>query len=94
VIAEVIGAAPGSHSDIDWHQTWLNSPERTAVREHLDYLKAERPKLSSLEANSTDKMKHQAFAAPFSVQAKETTKRVFQQCMSINQIVWLLSLAC
>jgi len=76
---EVIGAAPGSHTDVDWHQAWLNSPERVGVRQHLDELKNERPKIAAPATSADDKTSYRAFAAPFSVQARETTKRVFQQ---------------
>lgn len=71
---QVIGAAPGSHTDIDWHQTWLDSPERQAVRDHL----------AELAANSTPKTEepaghHREYAAPIGVQLKVVLRRVWQQ---------------
>ncbi|KAJ6109092.1 ABC multidrug transporter C [Penicillium sp. IBT 16267x] len=75
---EVIGAAPGSHSDIDWPAVWKESPERKAVHDHLAELK------STLSAKPTDESANDAasfkeFAAPFSVQLYECLVRVFSQ---------------
>lgn len=49
------------------------------MRKHLDELKVERPKVTAPTTDSNDKASYRAFAAPFAVQAKEVTKRVFQQ---------------
>lgn len=38
-ILSVIGAAPGSHTDIDWHQQWRASPQYQEVCEDLARLK-------------------------------------------------------
>lgn len=81
---EVIGAAPGSHTDIDWHQTWRNSQEYAAVKRHLAELKSERGQAQALERTLSaqkreDKAAYREFAAPFMVQLRETTVRVFQQ---------------
>jgi ATP-binding cassette subfamily G (WHITE) protein 2 (PDR) len=76
---EVIGAAPGSHTDIDWHQVWLDSPERTEVRNELAILKEERPKLEGPSKSTGDKADYREFAAPFPVQLYEVLKRVFEQ---------------
>ncbi|KAL6707692.1 Multidrug resistance protein [Coniothyrium glycines] len=81
---EVIGAAPGSHTDIDWHQTWRNSPEYAAVQRHLDELQSERGQAEALQRTLSaqkreDKAAYREFAAPFGVQLRETLVRVFQQ---------------
>ena len=76
---EVIGAAPGSHSDIDWHQVWLKSPERRQVRKELDELKVKRPQETQPATDVNDKSSYRAFAAPGMLQAREITKRTFQQ---------------
>ncbi|GAA6042699.1 hypothetical protein JCM8097_003753 [Rhodosporidiobolus ruineniae] len=73
---EVIGAAPGSHSDIDWHETWKNSPERLAVKDELAFLRSN-PK--SVDKSKQDKWAYKQFAVPFSTQMVEVQKRVFQQ---------------
>ncbi|OCF39347.1 ATP-binding cassette transporter [Kwoniella heveanensis CBS 569] len=74
-----IGAAPGSHTDVDWHQAWINSPERVKVREELDRLKAERPAAKEQSHSKGDKAAYAEFAAPFSVQFFTVLKRVFEQ---------------
>jgi len=71
----VIGAAPGSHNDIDWSQVWRESPEKQKIRETLAEMK--------------DDLKHQLvdndptalreFAAPFNAQFLAVSKRVFEQ---------------
>lgn len=76
---EVIGAAPGSHTDIDWHQTWRDSPEYQETHRELDRLRDERPKEAAPSATADDKLSYREFAAPFGLQVYETTHRVFQQ---------------
>lgn len=76
---EVIGAAPGSHTDIDWHQTWRDSKEYQEVQRELDYLRDERPKQIEAKDNTNDKQSYREFAAPFGLQLWEVTKRVFEQ---------------
>lgn len=81
---EVIGAAPGTKSEIDWHQRWLDSPERAGVREELD--KIERECLAQAKTNGGgDEEDHAApnafseFAAPFGEQLLVTLKRSWWQ---------------
>lgn len=76
---EVIGAAPGSHTDIDWHQAWRNSQEFQDVHKELAYLESERPKQTQPQATEGDKESYREFAAPFGLQMWEVTYRVFQQ---------------
>jgi ATP-binding cassette subfamily G (WHITE) protein 2 (PDR) len=81
---EVIGAAPGSHTDIDWHQAWRNSAEYAEVKRHLAELKSERGQAEALQRTQSaqkreDKAAYREFAAPFGQQLIATTKRVFQQ---------------
>ncbi|GFF23501.1 ABC transporter CDR4 [Aspergillus udagawae] len=75
---EVIGAAPGSHSDIDWPAVWRDSPERKAVHEHLDELKATLSQ-KPIDASKADPGSYDEFAAPFTVQLWECLLRVFSQ---------------
>lgn len=72
---EVIGAAPGTHTDIDWHKTWLESPERQGVKDELKELerKGNEKRPSTEKANADGEKsgneKHKSeFAAPFMVQ--------------------------
>jgi ABC-type multidrug transport system ATPase subunit/ABC-type multidrug transport system permease subunit len=76
---EVIGAAPGSHADIDWVDTWRKSPEFASVRSELEEMKRERCQLARATSNSHDKSSYREFAAPMWVQLVEVQKRVFQQ---------------
>ncbi|CAK4009804.1 ABC transporter [Lecanosticta acicola] len=76
---EVIGAAPGSSTDKDWHQIWRNSPEYAEVQEHLEYIKTTRQKESQPSSTPNDKESYREFAAPFGEQLWAVSQRVFQQ---------------
>lgn len=76
---EVIGAAPGSHTDINWFDTWRNSPEYQETQAELDRLRDEAPNTLQRTDTKLDRQGLAEFAAPFSVQMTETLKRVFQQ---------------
>jgi len=73
---EVIGAAPGSHSDVDWPQAWKSSPEYKQVQAELETMKNER---SQLPEPARDKASYREFAASFWQQLFHVQKRVFQQ---------------
>lgn len=75
---EVIGAAPGSHSEIDWPEVWNNSAEKAAVRQHLAELKATLP-TTATPPDANDKETYREFAAPFTDQVYLCLKRVFAQ---------------
>ncbi|KAJ4865463.1 ABC-2 type transporter domain-containing protein [Trichoderma breve] len=72
-----IGAAPGSTTDIDWHQAWLNSSEYQDVQAELQRLKDEGNSHGADLIN--DKASYAEFAAPFWSQFFIVTQRVFQQ---------------
>ncbi|KAI9148217.1 ABC-2 type transporter [Paramyrothecium foliicola] len=75
---EVIGAAPGAYTEVDWPVVWRQSPEYQQVQEELIRLsteKSERP----LQETVQDPAAYKEFAAPFGQQLFEVTKRVFQQ---------------
>ncbi|RFU81145.1 multidrug resistance cdr1 [Trichoderma arundinaceum] len=74
---QAIGAAPGSLTDIDWHETWLNSSEYQDVQTELQRLKDEGNSHSATEIS--DKASYAEFAAPFWAQFLVVTQRVFQQ---------------
>jgi ATP-binding cassette subfamily G (WHITE) protein 2 (PDR) len=81
---EAIGAAPGSHTDVDWQQAWRDSPEYRAVKQHLADLKSEGAHQNALERTVSaqkreDKAAYREFAAPMSEQIREVTVRVFEQ---------------
>ncbi|KAH7185932.1 ABC-2 type transporter-domain-containing protein [Fusarium flagelliforme] len=73
---EVIGAAPGSHTDLDWFQTWRDSPEYQEVQTELERIKQEKQGITDTDV---DDGSYREFAAPFGVQLKEVLYRVFQQ---------------
>lgn len=76
---EVIGAAPGSSTEIDWVSTWRDSPEYQGVHRELQRLKEELPQISQPSSAPADKASYREFAAPFTFQLLEVTKRVFEQ---------------
>ena len=76
---EVIGAAPGSHTDIDWQEVWRNSTEYEEVHRKLDQLKTKRPQETQPIAIKEDEGSYREFAAPFGEQMWEVTTRVFSQ---------------
>lgn len=74
---QVIGAAPGAHTDIDWPAVWRQSPEYQSVQDELaEFTSIKAP---SSPADNNDAAAQDEFAAPFSVQFKEVIKRVFEQ---------------
>lgn len=73
---EVIGAAPGSESDVDWFKTWRESPEYQNVQTELQRLKDEK---TTQPSQVEDTSSYREFAAPFQAQLFEVTYRVFQQ---------------
>ncbi|KAJ3024293.1 hypothetical protein HKX48_003118 [Thoreauomyces humboldtii] len=78
---EVIGAAPGTTSEVDWNAVWLASPENEKVRAELANMKRDLPAQAKVTASTQalDSGSYKEFAAPLSVQVYENTKRVFQQ---------------
>lgn len=77
---EVIGAAPGSSTSIDWPRVWRESEEYQDVKCELKALQSQRRSgHSETELLIDSKEAFQEFAQPLSVQTWEVTKRVFQQ---------------
>ncbi|KAJ5569558.1 uncharacterized protein N7459_008988 [Penicillium hispanicum] len=75
---EVIGAAPGSHTEIDWTEVWRQSPERDDVHAQLEQWERERPR-NSRPNDMHDLQYYDEYAAPMHVQLYETLIRIFQQ---------------
>lgn len=71
---EVIGAAPGAYTDIDWPAVWRESPEYRSVQDELARLAAGRSKVR----DGGDPSVYRQFAAPFRTQLWEVLKRVFE----------------
>jgi len=76
---DVIGAAPGTSTDKDWHQIWRDSPEYQETHKELERLKTIRPKETEPSTSPSDKESYREFAAPLGTQLWEVTYRVFQQ---------------
>ncbi|KAF2186093.1 ATP-binding cassette transporter [Zopfia rhizophila CBS 207.26] len=75
---EAIGAAPGSFSQVDWHQTWRSSPEYQSVQDELSRLRAKGTGRRSTDEKH-DPASYREFAAPLRQQFLVVTQRVFQQ---------------
>ncbi|ESW97055.1 hypothetical protein KL918_000666 [Ogataea parapolymorpha] len=81
---EVIGAAPGSHALQDYHEVWLKSSERHAVREELKTMERELAKLPL----STLPHAQDEFASGLWLQYYLVTKRVFEQYWRTPSYIW------
>ncbi|ORY64165.1 ABC-2 type transporter-domain-containing protein [Pseudomassariella vexata] len=74
---EIVNQGNNSRGE-DWHSVWNASQERQAVESHIDQLHEERrATLSSTDQDQSED--HDEFAAPFIVQLRHVTFRVFQQ---------------
>lgn len=75
---EAIGAAPGSSTDVDWHQAWRDSPEYQDVQDELHRLKeGGLTRVKTTEASNPASFRE--FASPLWDQLLIVTRRVFQQ---------------
>ncbi|KPM44406.1 ABC transporter CDR4 [Neonectria ditissima] len=74
---EVIGAAPGAHTEIDWPAVWRQSSEYLGVQQELARLSAGGSAQAQQTAHETTS--YAEFAANMNTQFFEVTKRVFQQ---------------
>lgn len=74
---EVIGAAPGAHTNIDWPAVWRQSPEYKEVKRELESLKSDE-QTTATPTQDSDPSEKREFAAPLWIQAREVTKRLFQ----------------
>ena len=72
---EVVGAAPGSHANQDYHEVWKNSTEFQTVKDELANMETE---LVSLPRDESPEAK-KSYATPIWKQYLIVTKRVFEQ---------------
>lgn len=79
----VIGAAPGSSANQDYHEVWLRSDERKAVLAELDQMERELVKKPHDQSVGNEE-----YAAPLWYQYYIVTKRVFQQYFRTPSFVW------
>ncbi|OQE05671.1 hypothetical protein PENFLA_c231G01184, partial [Penicillium flavigenum] len=82
---DVIGAAPGSHSDIDWPETWNKSAEKQAVLDHLAELKST---LSQKQVEDSGTTEHREFASSTKDQLVQCLFRVFSQYWRTPSYIW------
>ncbi|KAH8172967.1 ABC-2 type transporter domain-containing protein [Sarocladium implicatum] len=92
----VIGAAPGSRTDIDWFETWKKSPEHARVQSHLTELKLRGAELSVKAANGPgdDRASYREFAASFWTQLCLVQRRVFLQIWRSPTYIYSKALLC
>jgi ABC-type multidrug transport system ATPase subunit len=86
-ILQVIGAAAGTITEVDWPETWNNSQELAAVKAELEGLKttrAEKRPAKDPESNG----EHTEYAASFRLQLTEASKRLFQQYWRSPSYIW------
>ncbi|KAF5093006.1 hypothetical protein D0Z03_002595 [Geotrichum reessii] len=82
-ILHVVGAAPGSHTDIDWFEAWKNSPEYADLHNELDKM------ANNLRDNVVDDPSlKKPFAAPLWKQTLIVTRRVFEQYWRTPSYIW------
>ena len=71
---EVIGAAPGSSTTVDYHEVWRNSEEYRMVQKELDWMEVE---LAKKPMDTTEEQNEFGTSLPY--QFKIVTTRLFQQ---------------
>ncbi|MCJ1402759.1 hypothetical protein MMC11_005980 [Xylographa trunciseda] len=91
---EVIGAAPGTTTNVDWHQVWRDSPELAQVHKELATMKEELPQVTAPAASHDDKASYREFAAPFGQQMREVLWRVFQQYWRTPSYIYSKAILC
>ena len=74
-ILEVVGAAPGSHANQDYHEVWRNSTEYQDIQRSLDTMEVELVKITKDESPEA----HKRYAAPIWKQYLIVSHRAIQQ---------------
>jgi hypothetical protein len=90
---EAIGAAPGSHSEVDWHETWRSSPEYRTVQSELGQLRS-KFLADSLPESEADSTSYDEFATSLWRQFVVVTKRAFQQTWRTPSYIYSKLLLC
>ncbi|KAI8391921.1 Pleiotropic ABC efflux transporter of multiple drugs [Nakaseomyces glabratus] len=81
---EVVGAAPGSHANQDYHEVWRNSDEYQKVQEELEWMSNELPKKNTNNSETV----HKEFATGVLYQCKLVSLRLFQQYWRSPDYLW------
>ncbi|GME79243.1 unnamed protein product [Ambrosiozyma monospora] len=82
---EVIGAAPGSHTTVDYHQVWLASEERASIRSELAKMEEELPKTKPISTAENNK---NSYSAPYWYQYFIVTRRCFENYWRNPSYIW------
>ncbi|KAL4971206.1 ABC drug exporter AbcA [Aspergillus desertorum] len=91
---EAIGAAPGSYSEVDWHETWRSSPEYRTVQSELSQLRSKNPPDLSTDGSNDDSSSYDEFATPLWRQFLVVTERAFQQTWRTPSYIYSKLLLC
>lgn len=92
---EVIGAAPGSSSDIDWPAVWRQSIEYQEVQRELSTMKQERSSVASTKLDESQQgSAYREFAVGMWTQWLQVQKRVFQQHWRIPSYIYAKLFMC
>ena len=83
---EVVGAAPGSHANQDYHEVWKNSEEFKAVHAELDRLERELPLKPRDEEADAEKSKEFATSIPYQIGL--VSHRLAQQYWRSPEYLW------
>ena len=83
---EVVGAAPGSHANQDYHEVWKNSEEFKAVHAELDRLERELPLKPRDEEAEAEKSKEFATSIPYQIVL--VSHRLAQQYWRSPEYLW------
>ena len=75
---EIIGAAPGHHSTIDWYDVWRNSDEYRLVHKELGTMENELAEKKE-DVDGENVAGNEEFAMPFGTQLWYCFKRVWEQ---------------
>lgn len=80
---------------LDWHEVWKQSSGFSAVRTHLAELLTQRAKTAGEKGAASDNRESaETFAAPFTRQLKQVTKRLFQQTWRTPSYIYSKALLC
>ena len=83
---EVVGAAPGSHANQDYHEVWRNSEEFKAVHAELDRMERELSQKPLDEAENAERSKE--FATNLLYQTRIVSHRLAQQYWRTPEYLW------
>ena len=89
---EVIGAAPGAHSDIDWSAVWRTSPEYREMKKELGRLQETSSGPSVPEKSSSSN--YDEYSQSFPTQMWLVGKRVFQQYWRTPSYIYAKAILC